>query len=420
MKSGFCLSPELFSTLFPFHLVIDRNLIVTQVGPILNRVFPCILTDDSKFQEHFRIRLPNILMNFDEIRSNLQEVFWLVSRHNGVKLKGQMVDIDLDTILFLGSPVIRDVTKIDRLGLKLDDFLTYDLTADLMFQLEMQNIALAEAKQKAELLAEKQVEIHQKLVKEQELNELKTRFINTASHEFRTPLGIISSSAGLLEDYDSKLDVTKKRKHFKQIQDSVKHMTTLLEDILLINQTDAGKLECKKSQLDLISFCQELVDELVISKNAEHRLAMNITCLNQNVDLDDGFPVCIDAKLVRQILTNLLSNGIKYSFPESQVQFEIQIERGTVTFHVRDRGIGISKTDRSSLFEAFHRGSNVNNIQGTGLGLSIVKRCVDLHGGTIRMTSEVDVGSTFTVTLPIDDFGHIPSDPLSSAQLILN
>ncbi len=420
MKSGFCLSPDMFSTLFPFHLVIDRNLVVTQVGPILNRVFPYILTENSKLQEHFRIRLPNTLMEFDEIRSHRQEVFVLVSRQNGVKLKGRMVEIDLDTILFLGSPVIRDVTKIDRLGLKLDDFLTYDPTADLMFQLEMQNIALTEAKQKAEALAKTQVEIHQKLVKEQELNELKTRFINTASHEFRTPLGIISSSAGLLEDYDHKLDITKKRKHFRQIQGSVKHMTTLLEDILLINQTDAGKLECKKSPVDLITFCQDLVEELGISKDAEHRLVMTFTCLNPKIDLDDGFPVYIDAKLVRQILTNLLSNGIKYSFPDSQVQFEIQIESHTVTFCIKDRGIGISETDQAGLFEAFHRGSNVSNIQGTGLGLSIVKRCVDLHGGTIRMISEVDVGSTFTVTLPINDSIGISSNPVSSAQSILN
>jgi signal transduction histidine kinase len=420
MKSGFHLSPELFSTLFPFHLLINRDLIVTQVGPILNRVFPYILTENSRLQEHFRIRQPDVVMKFDAIRSHPTEIFLLSSRHNGVKLKGQMVNIDRDTLLFLGSPVIRDVTKIDRLGLKLDDFLTHDPTNHLLLRLEMQNAALEEAKQKAEELAKKQLEIHQELLKEQELNELKSRFINTASHEFRTPLGIISSSAGLLEDYDHKLDATKKRKHFKQIQGSVKHMTHLLEDILLINQTDAGKLECKKTPVDLIAFCHELVEQLVISKDAENRLMMTVTCSDPRIDIDDGFPVCIDPKLVRQILTNLLSNGLKYSFPDSQIQFEIQIDFTMLTFHVRDRGIGISAEDRAGLFEAFHRGSNVSNIQGTGLGLSIVKRCVDLHGGTISMISEVDVGSTFTVTLPINDLDSTPKDPMLSSQLILN
>ena len=304
--------------------------------------------------------------------------------------------------------------------MKLADFLDRDPTQDLLFRLDMQNIALAKAKQQAATITKKQLETHQKLLKEQELNELKTRFINTASHEFRTPLGIISSSAGLLEDYDHKLDITKKRKHFKQIQGAVKHMTTLLEDILLINQNDAGKISCKRSAFDLIVFCQDLVDELVISKDAENRIAMTISSLDSNIDLSDGFPIWLDPKLTRQILTNLLSNGIKYSFPDSKIEFDIQVDTSNITFRVSDHGIGISEADRASLFEAFHWGSNVSNIQGTGLGLSIVKRCVDLHGGTISMTSKVDVGSTFTVTLPLNESIGIPSNPVSSAQSILN
>jgi signal transduction histidine kinase len=318
-----------------------------------------------------------------------------------VKLKGQMVKIESDSIIFLGSPMIRKEATINRLGLESTDLLPQDPTKDLLFRLEVQSIALAEARKQAEDLAKKQIEIHQELIKEQELNELKSRFINTASHEFRTPLGIISSSAGLLEDYDGKLDINKKSKHFKQIQGSVKHMTNLLEDILMINQTDAGKLACKKSQLDLLAFCRELVEELITSKDTENRIMTIVSCLDQNIDLTDGFTVWIDTKLVRQILTNLLSNGIKYSFPDSQVEFEITIDTNTVTFRVSDRGIGISEADQASLFEAFHRGSNVSNIQGTGLGLSIVKRCVDIHGGTIAVTSEIGVGTNFIVNLPI-------------------
>jgi signal transduction histidine kinase len=420
MTLGFFLPPDRFVTLFPFHIVLRRDLSISHIGPILVRIYPYILRDNSKFYEHFRIKEPNIPIDFEAILSQQDSVFLITFRHNCVKLKGQMISIDPDTILFLGSPVIRDVTKIDRLGLKLADFLHHDATTDLLFQLEMQNIALAESKQQAAELAKKQVEIHQKLIEEQELNELKSRFITTASHEFRTPLGIISSSAGLLEDYDHRLDVAKKHKHFTQIQSAVKHMTNLLEDILLINQTDAGKLECKKSPLDLIAFCHELVEQLAISKDAENRLVTIVTSLDSNIDLSDGFPVCIDPKLVRQILTNLLSNGIKYSFPDSQVLFEIQVESSNVTFQVSDRGIGISAEDRASLFEAFHRGSNVSNIQGTGLGLSIVKRCVDLHAGTIELTSEVGVGSTFTVTLPINNINSLSRDSALSSQLALN
>lgn len=415
MAPGFCLSPELFATLFPFHLAIDRNLDITHIGPILQINYPCVPWGSNKFNEHFIIKKPAISTDFEQIRSQQDSVFLIVSRHTGVKLKGQMLHIEPDIILFLGSPVVRDTTKKDRLSLKLANFLDRDPTKDLLFRLDMQNIALAKAKQQAAEIAKKQLETHQELLKEQELNELKSRFINTASHEFRTPLGIISSSAGLLEDYDRKLDITKKRKHFRQIQGSVKHMTTLLEDILLINQTDAGKLSCKRVPFDLIVFCQELIDELAISRGAEHRIIMAVSCLDSNINLSEGFPICLDPKLTRQILTNLLSNGIKYSFPDSKVEFDIQLNTSHIIFRVSDRGIGIPEADRTSLFEAFHRGNNVSNIQGTGLGLSIVKRCVDLHEGKITVTSEINVGTTFIVNLPIVEAACAPDASASLA-----
>jgi signal transduction histidine kinase len=405
MTFSFCPSPDLFATLFPFHLIFDRDLSITQVGPVLQRLYPFILSENKDFHEHFRIRSPNIAITFDSICSRTKAVFLIALRHNGVKLKGQMFYVEADdVILFIGSPVIRDGSRLGKYGLKAEDFLTHDPTTDLLFLLETQKSALIEAEIRAHKLAIKQAEINAALAQEQELSELKTRFINTASHEFRTPLGVISSSAGLLEDYGEKLNADKKRKHFKQIQGSVKHMTTLLEDILLINQTDAEKLECKKSPVDLIDFCHELVDEIATSHDAENRFVTKIRSIDSAIELQDTFPVYIDRKLVRQILFNLLSNALKYSFPDSEINFEVEIESHNIIFRVIDRGIGIIPEDRVKLFESFHRGSNVSNIQGTGLGLSIVKRCVTLHGGTIDLTSEVNVGSTFTVNLPINDF----------------
>lgn len=415
MSPGFCLSSDLFAKLFPFHLAIDRSLNITHIGPILEENYPCIPGENKKFGEHFIIKKPAIDLDFDQIVSQQNLVFFIVSRHTGIKLKGQMINLEPDIILFLGSPVVRDPSKTDRLSLKLADFSDRDPTQDLLFRLDMQNIALAKAKQQAAAITKKQLETHQELLKEQELNELKTRFINTASHEFRTPLGIISSSAGLLEDYDHKLDITKKRKHFRQIQGSVKHMTTLLEDILLISQTDAGKLSCQRSAFDLIGFCQDLVDELVISKDAENRIVMTVSSLDSNIDLSGELPIWLDPKLTRQILTNLLSNGIKYSFPDTKIELDIQVNTSNITFRVSDCGIGISEADRVSLFEAFHRGSNVSNIQGTGLGLSIVKRCVDLQGGSISVTSEIGVGTNFIVNLPIAEVAAC--EPEVSANL---
>lgn len=432
MTFRFCPSPDLFATLFPFHVVLDRELSIIQVGPVLHRLCPFISSEHSNFQENFRIRVPIVNMDFESIRAYPNTNFQIALRHNGLKLKGQMQYVEADDVmLFMGSPMIRNMASLSKYGLKLADFLTHDPTTDLLFLLETQKSALIDAKAQAHKLAIEQVKINQVLAQEQELSELKTRFISTASHEFRTPLGIISSSAGLLEDYGERLTPDKKQKHFKQIQGSVKHMTALLEDILLINQADAGKLEVQKDPLDLIKFCHELVDEIGTINHAENRFMMDIITLGLKVNLQDSLFVNIDRKLVRQILFNLLSNALKYSFPGSDIRFEIQIESQNIRFDVIDRGIGIAAADQVKLFESFHRGSNVNTIQGTGLGLSIVKRCVELHGGTIDLVSEINVGSTFTVNLPIDDLDRsqtvdlsmresaICSSPLTG-QLILN
>lgn len=394
--------PDVFATIFPFYIVINRDLEIVHVGPVLKRLYPEILSHKN-FEEHFEIKRPNVIADFDAIRAYPRSLFLLESIQNGMQLKGQIVYVDYEeVILFLGSPWITDTNIMTDFKIKVSDFALHDPVADFLFLLQAQSTSLKDAKRLADKLAKQKIEIRKALIQEQELNELKTRFITTASHEFRTPLGIISSSTGLLEDYDHKLDRPKKLKHWQRIQSAVKHMTTLLEDILLIYQTDAGKLECKKSSFNPIAFCHELIEEIEISSKAEGRFNLTITRTDNNIDASEEFLVYMDIKLVRQILTNLLSNAIKYTLGDSQVQFCVAFTTETVTFQIADRGIGISTEDRVRLFESFHRGTNVSNIPGTGLGLSIVKRCVDLHGGTIDLTSEVDVGTTFMVNLPLN------------------
>jgi signal transduction histidine kinase len=393
--------PDVFATIFPFYIVLNRDLQMIHVGPVLKRLYPDILTNKD-FQANFKIKRPNVLATFDAIRAQPRSLFLLESLDNGMQLKGQIIYVDYEeVILFLGSPWITDTNIMSKFKLKVSDFALHDPVVDFLFLLQAQTTSLGDAKRVADKLAKQKIEIRKALIQEKELNGLKTRFITTASHEFRTPLGIISSSTGLLEDYDHKLDRPKKLKHWQRIQSAVKHMTTLLEDILLIYQTDAGKLECKRSEFDLIGFCRELIEELEISSKAEGRFNLTMTHIDPDIVLTDGFSVWMDSKLVRQILTNLLSNAIKYTLGDNQVEFDITCTQETVTFQIADRGIGISTEDRVRLFDSFHRGTNVNNIPGTGLGLSIVKRCVDLHDGTIDLTSEVDVGTTFIVTLPL-------------------
>lgn len=238
-----------------------------------------------------------------------------------------------------------------------------------------------------------QMELRLALEKEKELNELKSRFISITSHEFRTPLTTILGSAELLEHYSHKWSQEKKLVHFKRIHSNVQHLVQLLNDVLIIGQAEAGKLEFNPEPLDVVQFCCSLVEELQLSGGSEHTIAFSC----QLPDLKG----CLDEKLLRHILSNLLSNAIKYSPTGSTVKFKLVGQNGQAIFQIQDEGIGIPEEDQQHLFESFHRAKNVVNIPGTGLGLTIVKRSVDLHGGKISVKSEVGVGTTFTVTIPL-------------------
>ena len=243
-------------------------------------------------------------------------------------------------------------------------------------------------------------EIHKAWEREKELGELKSRFISMTSHEFRTPLSVISSSAGILQDFGHKLDDMKKRKHLDCIQTYVKHTTQLLDDILLINKAENDKLAFEPAPLDLIPFCQKLSEEIQLS-------APNHTIVFSSHS-QVGVTANLDKKLVRQILINLLSNAIKYSPDSATVNFNLTITESNVIFSIQDQGIGIPKADIDQLFESFYRAKNVGNIPGTGLGLSIVEKCIDLHNGSIVVNSEVGIGTAFIVTIPLQAVIIVP------------
>ncbi len=234
------------------------------------------------------------------------------------------------------------------------------------------------------------------LAKEKELNLLKSRFVTMTSHEFRTPLTTILSSAELIEKYGFKWTEEKKLQHLLRIQSSVKHMTQLLNDVLLIGQAEVGRLEFKPQKIDLNQFCRDLIDEMQIN-TPNHKIVWNSenSCMN----------ACLDEKLLRQILSNLLTNAIKYSPQSGIVHFELICTTQAAIFRVQDSGIGIPLSEQANLFDSFYRASNVGTISGTGLGLAIVKKSVDLHSGLIAVESEIGVGTTFTVTLPLNRTG---------------
>jgi signal transduction histidine kinase len=241
--------------------------------------------------------------------------------------------------------------------------------------------------------------------KERELNKLKANFIEIVSHEFRNPLSAIFLSLELLQRNHSQLTVAKTQILLQRTRTAAERMKHLLEEVLTIGAADAGKLRYEPEPINLSEFCQQLV--------AEFQLDEAIAATQQHVIMfaQAGRSVkrtthAFDAKLLRHILSNLLSNAIKYSPHGGKVQLDLIQTGEAVMFKVRDCGIGIPQGEVAQLFDRFHRASNAKTIPGTGLGLAIVKQCVDLHGGTIAVQSAVDVGTTFTVTIPLSHQTH--------------
>lgn len=246
-------------------------------------------------------------------------------------------------------------------------------------------------------------EISEALEREKKLNELKSSIIAVISHEYRTPLTTILSSTELLQYYSHCWTSDKKNIHFQRIKLAVNQLTSLVSDVLDINQAESGKIEFNPYPINLELFCRQLVEEIQKSTAGEYSIIF--------VSFGDTSSSVADENLLQQIFKNLLVNAIKYSPKNSTVYLELRCLEGKAIFQVRDQGIGISAADKVNLFKSFERGSNVGTISGTGLGLAIVKKLVDLHGGQITVDSVVGVGTTFTVILPIDS--KIPALPVA-------
>ncbi|HUS35834.1 MAG TPA: ATP-binding protein [Verrucomicrobiae bacterium] len=238
-----------------------------------------------------------------------------------------------------------------------------------------------------------EAELLKSLAREKELSQMKSNFVSMVSHEFRTPLGIIMSSAQILGDYFDRLTAAERSEHLRSITGNSRHMSNLMEEALVLSRVDAGKMLCEPALLDLGALCRRITDESLSACRCGGTINLNVA---PDCEVGRG-----DERLLRHIFTNLLSNALKYSSQGAPIDFEVTREGSEAVFAVRDRGIGIPEADREWLFEPFHRGRNVENRPGTGLGLTIVKRCVELHGGRISVQSEVGRGAEFTVRLPL-------------------
>ncbi|HUC80471.1 MAG TPA: ATP-binding protein [Flavisolibacter sp.] len=275
------------------------------------------------------------------------------------------------------------------------------LNTELEAKVEERTVILKEALQRLE---QSQAELSEALDKERQLNEIKSRFVSMASHEFRTPLSAVLSSASLIGKYTTGEQQANRDKHINRIKDSVKHLNDLLEDFLSLGKLDEGKIGAQFGLFNLSETIHDTIDEVRgLVKNGQE---IHYNHQGENI-------VYSDRKLLKNILINLISNALKFSDENAVIVVTSTTKGDNAVIAVKDKGIGISAEDQQHLFSSFFRGKNALNIQGTGLGLHIVKRYTDLLGGSINLQSALSEGTTITITIPVnhqqhgeDNFGH--------------
>ncbi|MBD2753944.1 sensor histidine kinase [Spirosoma validum] len=232
----------------------------------------------------------------------------------------------------------------------------------------------------------------QLLIRERQLNELKSNFVTLASHEFRTPMGLILSSASLIGRYNGTDDGEKRERHVQHIKLAVTTLTRLLTDFLSLSQMEQASQRAHPHPINIVTFCQEVIDHMQTLIKPDQRILYS--------HLSGEPDMSLDGQLIKHILINLLSNASKYSSDNKQIELTTSVIDDQLRLVVKDEGIGIPNADKDKLFINFFRARNVNHVDGIGLGLYAVKRCVDLLGGQVTF-SQLDAGTVFTVQLPL-------------------
>lgn len=233
-------------------------------------------------------------------------------------------------------------------------------------------------------------EIYRSLQKEKELNEMKSRFVSMASHEFRTPLSTILSSAALIAKYNTTELDSNRQKHIERIKSNVNNLNMILQDFLSLEKLDEGLITTNVAYFDCVQFVKEAIEEIE-----------GILKPNQRIICNSNEPIIrveMDKHLLRNVLNNVLSNASKYSDVSKEIQVDLIQEKQKLLIHIKDQGMGIPSKDIPQLFTRFFRAGNSGNIAGTGLGLHIVKKYVDLMDGNITFVSELNKGTTFTLS----------------------
>lgn len=309
------------------------------------------------------------------------------SMGRGMDLRGRRqdgsefpVEISLNHFMLDGQPYV--------MGLVTD--ITLRHRAEMELQRTNQELE-KRVEQRTAQLRSAELSVREALEKERELHALKSRFVAMASHEFRTPLSTIMSSVDLLARYTESAGDERVDKHIARIRGKVREMTAMLNEFLSLERIEQGEVVCQPFGFDIVDTSIELIEEL----RALTKSGQTITYDHEG----DERSVTLDRQMLSNVITNLVTNAVKYSPEGKPITLDTTIEAGTLHITVADEGMGIPAEDQQHLFERFFRGSNATTIQGTGLGLNLVKRYLDLMHGTIRFTSTPGA-TVFHVELP--------------------
>lgn len=399
---------QVFNTMIDGVILIDTRGIIRAVNPATCRLFSYPASDLTGRNVSLLMPSPH-RENHDGyigayMRTGVKKIIGIGREVEGKRKDGTVFPfrLSISECLIEGEKhfcgIIHDITEIKEAQYELElvnkqlekivNERTNDLTATVNKLLE------SNSKLKEEITRRLQTEseLEKALVKEKELGVLKSRFVTMASHEFRTPLSTILSSANIISRYTAGEDQSKRERHTDKIQSAVKNMTNILEDILSLGKLEEGKIVNEPEPIELLSFTEGVISMLdaILKEGQEIEVVSD----------SDRVEVRWAENLTENILNNLLSNAVKYSGENSTVTTEIIEEDSDVVIRITDRGIGIPKDQQKHLFDRFFRATNATNIKGTGLGLHIVNEYLKLMQGTIEFTSKEGEGSVFSIRIP--------------------
>jgi len=398
---------------FQYHLlfdsIFDPIFIYDLEGKIIKINSPALKLIDldekliigTNIKEYlFDLTTPIVPVDFDEENSYIASFITSYNFNSSpIKMESRMkiIDIEGDTIIMnIMRPFDYDKEneiENNRINQELKQKV-FDRTIQLEDALDELRTEIDDRIEVEKALINAKDEVMKSLEKERELSELKTRFISMVSHEYRTPLTAILSTTYILEylfTHNKKIDF---EKQLKKIQKSVKIMTSLLEDVLVVGRNEKYDAIPQFTKTDLVALSYEVIDEIKFVDDFTHNFEISI----QEKSLNS----IIDSKFMKHILKNLLTNAMKYSERGTNIKFTFHSDGKFSYFSVADTGLGIPKSDQERLFQPFHRSNNVGTISGTGLGLAIVKKFTDALKGEISFETQLKVGSTFYLKVPIN------------------